>query len=331
MVNKNIVLLSYGNKSEYLRAIFCILSISSWVLTKSSDTSSRSIKIIVYTDNPDYFKKHLGIYEIEYYLLTPSLMQEMLANTNYIHRRKVFVIDLTFKQYPKSDLIFIDTDTFFYAPPGPLMEEFSNEKSFMHQREYQLTDAVARFSSFNQGQFPTAFLKYIKNRKFVIRNTEELFSGKDYCWNSGVLGLSSEFASYLPDIFKLTDEFYKHSGWFISEQLAFGLTLQRKTKVQATDGFIAHYWGKRQKLLLDSLISELLQEKTAAELIDSIHIRMITVKWKDDIINDLILEQAVISLQQNYWLYGFKKALQVILKDPFNSGMYRQLFAAAVA
>jgi hypothetical protein len=331
MVNKNIVLLSYGNESEYFRAIFCILSISSWVLTKSSGVSADAIKIIVYTDNPDFFKKHLGSYEIEYYLLTPSLMQEMLANTNYIHRRKVFVIDLTFKRYQQSDLIFIDTDTFFYAPPGALMEEFSNGKSFMHQREYQLADAVAKFSIFNQGQFPTAFLKYIKNHKFVIGNTEERFSAKDYCWNSGVLGLSRDFASYLPDIFKLTDEFYKHSGWFISEQLAFGLTLQRKTEVQATDGYIAHYWGKRQKALLDSFIKELLEEKTVNELLDSDHIRMITVKWQGAIINDLILEQAVISLEQNYWLYGIKKALQVILKDPFNSGIYRQLFAAAVA
>ena len=331
MNTKNIVLLSYGNESEYLRAIFCILSISSWVLSENSAIQKSKIKIIVYTDNPQFFKKHLGSYNVEYYLLTPALMEEMLAKTTYIHRRKVFVIDLTFKHYPECDLVFIDTDTFFYAPPGALLDEFSAGKSFMHQREYQLDDAVEKFASFNQGHFPTAFLKHIKNRKFVIGDKDERFSGKDYCWNSGVLGLSREFASYLPDVFKLTDDFYKHSGWFISEQLAFGLTLQRKTKVQSTDGYIAHYWGKRQKILLDTLIKEVLQEKAAVELIDSDYIRTLTVKWQNDILNDLILEQAVISLEQNYWLYGFKKALQVILKDPFNSGIYRQLFEAAVA
>jgi hypothetical protein len=331
MVNKNIVFLSYGNEPEYLRAIFCILSLSSWVSPGTFSQEYSRIRIIIYTDNPTYFQQRLPELKIEYSTLTPDILDEMVGDTGFFHRRKVCVIDQTFKKYSNQDLLFIDTDTFFYTKPDKLLQQFNIGNSFMHMREYAIEKGVDVFSAFKQQEYPLAFINYIINNTFIVNNKIESFSPKSYCWNSGVLGLDSNFSKLLPDVLNLTDQFYANSKWFISEQLAFALVLQKRGTVHATDDLIYHYWGKRQKAIMSKLIEQLFQQKSPSELINSRTIRRLTRRWKTMIANDLILEQAVISLEQNYWLYGIKKALQVILKDPFNSGMYRQLFAAAVA
>lgn len=328
MVNKNVIFLSYGNESEYLRTVFCILSFSAWDTPNGSDLSIKGIRIIIYTDNPDFFADYLKGLPIEYYLLTPVLLEEMLGTTGFFHRRKVAVIDLTFKQYPEDELLFIDSDTFFIAEPKILLQEFEAGKSFMHKREYRLEKAIDIFSAFNQGQYPKAFLEYITNRNFTVGGTSESFSHNDYSWNSGVLGLHKDFAAYMPDVFQLTDEFYTHSKWFISEQLAFALILQRKTQISRSDPFILHYWGLRQKTLIDKLIAELFDKTSPAELVKGKGLRNLTLEWQNTIMKDLILEKSVISLKQKYWLYGIKMGVRVILKDPLNVNIYKELLAA---
>lgn len=324
MNHKNIVFLSYGRSSEYLRAIFSILSLLAW-----KDESWNEFRIIVYTDDPDFFKKYLGTVEIVYVLLTPDLLEEMLGGTCFLHRRKIAAIDLTFKQYPEDNLFFIDSDTFFISNPKKLMEEVSNLNSFMHKREYTFEEGVKIFDSFKQAEFPKAFINYISNRDIMIGGTAERFTKNDYSWNSGVLGLHSSFIQYMPEIFKLNDEFYENSGWFISEQIAFSLILQRKTHLHEADTFVLHYWGKRQKELMDKQIIYFLTHNQSIYLKEPALIRKVTMQWKFLIETDVILEKAVIALTYNSWLYGIKKSIQVVLKNPFSPVIYKELIAAA--
>lgn len=319
-MNKNLVLLSYGAESEYRRAIFCVFSFLSWC-----EPDKKNTHIIIYTDKTEFFESYLEGINVEYILLTPGLMQKMLAGTSYIHRRKVAVINLTFEQFPGDDLIFLDSDTFFTGNASILLNGFDTQESFMHKREYNFKEGLSLFSSFNQGHFPQAFINYIKNREFKINGTSEVFSEDDYSWNSGVLGLSKDFAIYLPDVFKLTDEFYANSDWFISEQLAFSLILQRKTKITATEEFICHYWGKRQKVLIDNLLGKLFVKYKSVNLIDRKEIRSLTRKWKSKVEVDQIMEQAIIALTHGSWRYGIKKSLQAILKNPADTDIYSEL------
>jgi len=331
MINKNLVFLSYGNEQEYLRAVFSILSLSSWVPPELFIGKQNRFRIIVYTDNPAYFQEHLPKLEIEYFLLTTTILDEMVGDTGFFHRRKVCVIDQTFKKYSDQDLLFIDTDTFFYTVPNKLLVPFNMSNSFMHVREYAIEKGVDVFAAFRQEEYPKAFVDYITKNTFIVNNKEESFSPKSYCWNSGVLGLDSNFGKLIPDVLNLTDKFYANSKWFISEQLAFALVLQKRGNIEATDDLIYHYWGKRQKAMMSILIKQLFQQKSPSELINSRTIRSLTKKWKTMISNDVILEQAVISLQQRYWLFGIRKAVQIIMKDPFNKKMYKELINAAVA
>jgi hypothetical protein len=330
MAKKNIVFLSYGSEPEYLRAIFCILSLSAWISPETFSTSYAEIKLLIYTDNPDFFKKHLPAFHIEFFYLSPALLEEMLDNKGFFHRRKVDVIDRTFKQYPHTDLLFIDTDTFFYGDAKKLFVPYENGKSFMHKREYRLAKAENIFSVFNQEQYPADFIKLIQSRDFTVGSEQVNFGTNDYSWNSGVLGLDKSFASFMPDVFDLTDEFYLHSKWFVSEQLAFALILQKTTQISPTNDIIVHYWGKRQKALIDQKIKQLFANSSPAELVNSKALRSLTVRWKNMIVNDVILEEAILSLQQRYWRYGIKKALHIIFKDPFNRDTYSQLLKAFV-
>ena len=322
MVNNNLVYLSYGNQIEYRRAIFSILSFFSWCGDLESST-----RIIVYTDAPEFFQAFFGDREIEYYYLSPGLLSQMKGPDLFIHRVKVNVIKLTFENYPGENQIFIDSDTFFTADASALFKGINSGKSLMHVREYALKDSIQMFSSFNQGHFPKAFMKLITNHTFEVGAEPISFNDSDYSWNSGVIGLHSTFASSMPDVLNLTDRFYAGSKWFISEQLAFGLILQRKTEITAADNYIFHYWGKRQKILLDKLLAGYagIADNTLAKHKDAIKTK--TRSYMKAVKNDLILEQIEIAIDFKSWVYAFKKTGQFILINPFNLKLYSDLFS----
>ncbi|KIO78767.1 hypothetical protein TH53_01345 [Pedobacter lusitanus] len=326
MINKNLVFLSYGAESELRRAIFCILSFYAWSDTQDIENS----RIVIYTDHPEFFQIYLKETNIEYVLMTPALMEEMLGGTGFNHRRKIACIDLTLKKYPEDDLLFIDSDTFFINDSAKLLNGLARDHAFMHMREYTFKEGLAIFTGFNQGKFPQAFIDYISGRDLMIGGRAERFTENDYGWNSGVLGLHRSFAEYMPDVFRLNDEFYRNSEWFISEQLAFSLILQRRTDLRPANEFILHYWGKRQKLMMDQFLIDLLNKYPALELKDKTLIRTYTKKWKFSVEVDVIQEKAAIALTFGSWVYGTRKSLQVMMKDPFNLNNYKELIAAAV-
>ncbi|MBB5436372.1 hypothetical protein HDC92_000036 [Pedobacter sp. AK017] len=310
MISKNVILLSYGNKTEYCRAVFCILSFLSW-----TKVEKRGVRIILYTDQPDFFKPYFFSVAIQYIHLTPVLLKQMLGNTDFSHRRKVVAINDVARRFPEQDLLFIDTDTFFFANPKILTGEFKSGQSFMHVKEHTIAESLALFTSYKQPEYPTAFIKYLNSSSFSIAGKTEIFSETDYSWNSGILGISKSSFNYLPDILKLTDLFYEHSKWFLSEQLAFSFTLQRRTKIKAAAQVILHYWSASQKKQVDQLISELF-EQYEANLKDRSFIRSITKKWKKQLEMTFILEHARIALANRSWYQFTKKIIQITLKQP---------------
>jgi len=324
MINKNLVMLSYGRESEYYRAIFCILSYFAW----TEETNRNEIRILIYTDNPIFFQSYLKDMDIEYIHLTSVMLEEMLEETNYIHRRKVGVINLTFQRFPNTDLLFIDSDTFFVHKIDDMLGGFDVGKSYMHKREYSFEEGLNLFNSFNQGHYPSAFINYISDRNFMLGGVPEKFSKHDYSWNSGVLGLDKGFMHYMPDVYNLTDAFYASSKWFVSEQLAFSLILQKRTEIRPAEKYIVHYWGSRQKKLMDNLINNLFDPESKFKIDDVSFLRLLTKKWKKRIELDLILEQAVIALSNGHIKYGIKKSLHVLLHFPSDSSVYKELFSA---
>ncbi|KQS32310.1 hypothetical protein [Pedobacter sp. Leaf194] len=322
MNQKNLVLLAYGRETEYYRAIFCVLSFIAWV------DDPKRVRIIIYTDKPASFEPYLKGLEITYYLLTPELLEDMLAGTGFLHRRKVAVIDLTFKNFPESDLLFVDSDTFFIANPKAILNGFAPGKSFMHKREYDFKTGLELFSSFKQGDYTEAFIKFITSRSFKIGGIVENFTETDYSWNSGVLGLNKGFCKLMPDVFILTDRFYSNSKWFVSEQLAFSLILQKRTEIRATDEFILHYWGNRQKILVDNLIRNFLLDTRIETIQEESRIKSTIATFKKKVSIDVVMEQIEIALKANDKAYVAKKIALLILKNPFSRYAYIQILEA---
>ncbi|KQR67639.1 hypothetical protein [Pedobacter sp. Leaf176] len=316
---KNFVLLSYGSDVEYRRAIFCIFSFLSW------KPDLKNIRFVIYTDYPEAFKIHLSSLNVQYILLTPELEEQLLNGTTFHHLIKVGVIDLTFKKYPGEHLFFVDTDTFFIANPSNILNSFARGKSFLHKREYRLGDAVSEFAVFNQEHFPLSFMRFISGRVLKINNKTVKFDENDYSWNTGVLALNNEFSSYMADVKDLTYQFYENSKWFVSEQLAFSLVLQKVTLIRPADDVVFHYWGRRQKVFMDNYLDELFRLNSSNKL-DLGNTKLALKQLQKMLSNDIILEQINIAIRKKDYPYLIKQSLKIILKNPFSSNIFKQIY-----
>src|SRR5690606_10839570 len=132
---------------------------------------------------------------------------------------------------------------------------FGDTVSCMYEREYTLQGGLDLYATFGEEEFPRAVIEYIEHSSLMTYGKTYDFNRYIYCWNSGVLALSRDFFKFMPDVCRLTDAFYKNTRWFISEQLALSFILSVSTRIEPAKSMVFHYWGKRQKSLIDSLIS----------------------------------------------------------------------------
>lgn len=314
---KNLVILSYGREIEYRRAVVSVLSFRAWYKGDGAE-----VRTVIFTDKPDFFEPYLNELVVEYVLLTPELLTEMLGEYDYIHRRKIAVIDQVFQNHPSDDIIFIDSDTFFTADCTEWVANLEAGKSYMHTREWSFEEGITRWRSFGKGEYPESFVNLIESKPFMVGNEPTQFNRFHYSWNSGVLGITKEVARWMPDIFRMNDEFYQESGWFISEQLAFGLVLQTKTQVTGSEAYVCHYWGQRQKLLLDYLIFSACFNTDVFQKYDidckSSILRKLTGRWKKMVEADKIQERSTIALSNRQFLFGLRTATMAMLHSPLD-------------
>jgi len=244
----NIVLLAFGRESDYRRTIISVFSFWTWYSGKSED-----IKYLLYTDKPQYFHEYFKEISIEYYTLTTAKLEAMLGGSNFFLRMKIAVIDETFQQYPNNKLIFIDSDTFFISDPLQWIKGLSIGISYMHVCEYKLEEGLTFAAPKEKG----LFIKWLENRNFIINKKEKNFDRHNSSWNSGVIGLTKESATFLTDVYIITDEIYKFNSWHISEQLAFTFVLQTVSEIKASDQYVFHYWYSKD--IIDGHISNILE------------------------------------------------------------------------
>jgi hypothetical protein len=239
--------LSYGQEHEYKRMIFAVLSFRAYYSGPES-----SICLLIFTDNPVYFKYFFTGLRVKYVLLTPAKIELMKGAQNFVHLVKIAVVREAFELYPDNSLLYIDSDTFFIKDPLPLLNIISANDSLMHTKEYALAE---RTDSTSEGSSPQLFLNAIDRRAFSTSQGEEHYFPYQYSWNAGVIGLAKEGQAYMEDIYKLTEEFFSCSSWHISEQLAFSLILQTRTTIHSCEKYIYHYWPGDKKLIIDGFLA----------------------------------------------------------------------------
>ncbi|WP_181305160.1 hypothetical protein [Rufibacter sp. XAAS-G3-1] len=243
----NITLLSYGDEKEHSRTALCILSFWSWYSGKKED-----IRFLLYTDNTSHFEPYFEGIEVRYHLITPERWEDMLQGNQFKFFRKIAVIEDSFTAYPNDNLLFLDSDTFFIADPSPLVQGIMPGTSFMHLMDFTFQEGYPYATPKQNADF----MKWLEGKSFQIGDDSYCFDKRNVSWNAGVLGMSSEIARYIPDVYRLTEEIFKATSFHVSEQLAFALVLQTVTKVHPSDTYILHYWPSKA-LPLSGLASKI--------------------------------------------------------------------------
>lgn len=247
----NLVLQSFGKETEYRRAILTVLSFFA-----HTSLGLENCNVLLFTDKPDFFKPYLTGLPIEYVLLTPEKIRYMRGEINFLHRMKIALIEEAFAK-TEGSILYADSDTFFIADPSSLINQASEDVSFMHLWEYQ-------FESMRQLPLPAgktfrAFLQLLENKSFELADHRVLkITPKHSSWNAGVMIFHHSHKRFIPDVYALTDQFYPSTQNHASEQYAFSIVLQENTELKPCDKVIYHYWHRIKKEIIDSYLLNLM-------------------------------------------------------------------------
>lgn len=241
---------SFGRVSEYRRVMLAVLSFYTY-------TSDSSVTTVLFTDNPDWFSHYFQGINVHYVPLDAPKIAKMRGDIDFLHRMKIALIEEAFQLF-NTDILYIDSDTFFTADPIPLMSKLDPQTSFMHLWEYQFE--TIRNMPLPAGASFQAFVRLIDQQSFSIPSGSIQLSAAMSSWNAGVMMLHQSHTAFLPDVYALTEHFYPDTQNHASEQYAFSIILQSKTKLSACDAVIYHYWYGIKKKIMD----EFLEQKSTA-------------------------------------------------------------------
>lgn len=316
-----LLLLAYGRPTEYARAAFAALSAWAW-----APTGYGQLAAVVYTDQPAALAPYLAALPVDYQVLTEARLTELRGPRQYVHRIKACVVLEASAAYPGDELLFIDSDTFFIAAPGPLLQQLAAGTVFLHQPEYTLAEAVGIYAAFSQARYPRRLLEHLTGRSFQLAGAEVRFRPYQTCWNSGVLGLPPALAPLLPDTLAMLDDFYAASEWFTCEQVAFSLALQTAGPLAPAGRYIYHYWAAPQKTLADQLLTHALTPALAAlPLLTRLRqVRQLIPEWHAALKHHQARHDALYSLGQGQLGAGLRCAAKALLADPFDLEFMRQ-------
>jgi hypothetical protein len=318
-----LILLSYGRDMEYRRAIFAALSFWSWYRGPQAE-----VQTVILTDNAAFFEPYLMGLPVRYELLTKDSLAAMQKPHGYVHRVKGVILQQLAAAQPDDSLLFFDSDTFFISSPDAFVKQLAAGTTFMHKREYTLAEAVEIYAAFNQAHFPKKLLELLATRTFKIGGAERQFAPTDYSWNSGVLGLPPRAAALLPDTLRLMDDLYSSTGWFTSEQIAFSLVLPTLGQLLSSDQYVFHYWGQRQKVLMDDLLEAFVAKSLSCVPLPQrlAQVRQQVPKWQSYIELDRLREGALYSLKQGELIAGLKYAAKAWLAAPLSGAFAKDVW-----
>lgn len=319
-----LVLLAHSREVEYHRAIFAVLSF--WAGYK--DQAAPAVQAVVFTDQPAFFELYLTGLPVRYEQLTAESLAAMQQPLGYVHRVKPAILAQVAQRYPQDELLFIDSDTFFYKLPDQLLQQLVAGITFLHQREYTLAEAVGVYAAFGQAHFPKKLLELLATTHFKVAGAETQFHSEQSAWNSGVVGLPSVATALLPDVLGVLDALYAGTGWFTCEQIAFSLVLQTQRTLHACNDYLVHYWGKQQKYLMDKCLSELLTASFGQlSVVERLtQVRQLVPRWRRAIELDRLHEGALYAFTQGQAVAGLKYAAKCWFIAPFSGKLAKDVW-----
>jgi hypothetical protein len=312
----NLAIQSFGRENEYRRAIFTILSFYAY-----SSLEQKQTKVLLFTDKPEYFSAYLDGFPVEYVLLPPEKIKQMRGMIDFLHRIKIAVIEEAFALSEEA-LLYTDSDTFFIGDPTPLIAELSDDKAFMHLPEYAFEKEVEDETNTYKN-----FYALINRQEFVLTSGRRLkVTQEHWSWNAGVMLFHPAHARFIPDVYTLTEQFFKGSQSHASEQYAFSMVLQENLELQSCDHIVYHYWYRVKKQIVDDFLT---RKFMGSWLNHSPGNKLEEVKeWTKNLPGLfekhvwMTRDRAIQAFTVNNFSEGYRWAAKALAQKPFGSGRF---------
>jgi hypothetical protein len=241
------------------------------------------VLIVVYTNLPDVFTREFpdrkNLY-IEY--LDDEAIREWLGPEKFIFRAKIKSFIHCVKKY-KMPVLFIDDDTVFLKPAGPLFELIDNPGNIIMQYKENTLSYKAGIvhrtanEKYPDSLYEDAFLQHLLTRGEIQAGGKVYTTGADMpLWNSGVIGLHPDNYPLLEETLVLADYLYEAFHIRLAEQAAYSLVLNSGKPVLSVNDQILHYWFlKEARYLYDTFFDDKTpfkspRENTKERIIDEI-------------------------------------------------------------
>lgn len=255
-----ILYLAYGKKNIFNQVLFSMLT-----LHYHNNSTNSNFKIVVYTDKPEFFSKYIIALNLQIEILTPQIIEQFKGKDNFIHRVKICIIKDCIEKY-KSDVFYLDSDTFFKKSPSDLISQIDSATSIMNSNDYDLQHADELYENEDWLKIRRA----IRDFEYVFGGNSTKISLSTRMWNAGVIGISFENKEILDEVLNLTDQVYNNKKVFTAEQFAFSYFLQNRTQLITTGDVVMHYWpnhiGMYWKNQYDQYLSKFFDKNKSAPI-----------------------------------------------------------------
>ncbi len=230
MNKQNYILYFTHGSYEYLNeAVFALLSY--YAYHKENEN-----KVVVYTDNVDYFKQKLPS-DIEYVLLNKEIIKKWAGDINFVHRIKIELLK-DFSNRFSGNVLYLDSDTYFKQNISELFNHINNGSYVMSLDEGAMGE--------RKNKIIRNFDNYLKNKDYqaIINGKKFTFSKNTRMYNAGAIGVNiPDDNEVFDNALTLTDYIYPENPSHVVEQFAFCFLLQsKKPNIIEAEPLIHHYW-----------------------------------------------------------------------------------------
>ena len=208
-----------------------LASVLSYLLLKQNAPAAPRATVLIYTDQPDYFRQVLGdAPEVKYEEISAAEWQAWRGDINFVHRVKIVLLQHALANYG-GQVLYLDSDTYFLRDEEPVFATLTRGQGVMHVREGVLSQSKVPLH-----QAVYAYLQAHAAPEWAA------VSSATAMYNAGVIGLSASHTALLSQVLHLTDTLYRMNPSHVVEQFAFSYCLAQAGPVLEAAPYVLHYW-----------------------------------------------------------------------------------------
>jgi len=231
------------------------------------------IDVLIYTDNPNFFKPYLKHVNVIYRNVDEKIIKEWMGPHAFVHRMKIRVLQEIVSTYT-GNFLYLDSDTYFTQNIGAIFKNITVGQLYMHCFENILCK-IKMYRPLN------GYAVKLNNEVQVIQPDTPI-------WNAGVLGFNNRAADILHQALELNDVLYTYYQKHIIEQFSFSYLFNKSGNIQKTEDHIFHYWFLKEEFrtYLNEIFNDPSSQKAETlthftQNIDPTKFAMEKLKWRN--------------------------------------------------